>query len=233
VGKVLSWLRGLDLIVLLAGLVVVGGLWAFILIAAEVNGERTQALDERILLTLRNPKDLSEPIGPEWVREAGRDMTAVGGVAFLTLMTTAVFGYLLISGKYGAATLVAAASVGGLVLNSALKGLFDRPRPSVVPHLSFVASPSFPSGHSMLSAIIYLTLGALLARFVEHRRQKVYFLAVALLLTILVGCSRVYLGVHYPTDVLAGWSAGLGWATLCWLIARFLQRHGAVEQPAE
>jgi undecaprenyl-diphosphatase len=231
--KVVSWLVGLDLVVLLAALAVVGGLWAFILIAAEVSGEHTQALDERILLSLRNPEDLKEPVGPGWVQEAGRDMTAVGGVAFLTLMTLAVFGYLLISGKYGAAALVAGASVGGLVLSSVLKSFFHRPRPQVVPHLSIVETTSFPSGHSMLSAIIYLTLGALLARFVERRRLKVYFIAVALILTLLVGCSRVYLGVHYPTDVLAGWSAGLVWATLCWLVARSLQRHGAVELPAE
>jgi undecaprenyl-diphosphatase len=83
-----------------------------------------------------------------------------------------------------------------------------------------------------MSAVVYLTLGALLARLADQRRVKLYFLAVAALLTLLVGLSRVYLGVHYPTDVLAGWSAGLVWATLCWLAARSLQRRGAVERSA-
>jgi undecaprenyl-diphosphatase len=119
-----------------------------------------------------------------------------------------------------------------VLLSTVLKDLFGRPRPTVVPHLFYVSSASFPSGHSMLSAVVYLTLGSLLARLVEQRRLKVYFLSVALLLSFLVGVSRVYMGVHYPTDVLAGWSAGLAWGLLCDLVARWLQQHGAVEKTA-
>jgi undecaprenyl-diphosphatase len=123
-----------------------------------------------------------------------------------------------------------AASTGG-GLSTLMKVLFARERPDIVPHLSIATSPSFPSGHSMLAAVIYLTLGALLARFARRRRLRAYVLAVALLLTVLVGSSRVYLGVHYPSDVLGGWMAGLGWALLCWLAARYLQSRGAVEPP--
>jgi undecaprenyl-diphosphatase len=96
-----------------------------------------------------------------------------------------------------------------------------------------VSTASFPSGHAMLSAIVYLTLGVLLARFLYHRRLKVYVLTVAILLSLFIGLSRIYLGVHYPTDVLAGWSAGAAWALLCLLAARFLERRGAVEGKRE
>ena len=89
---------------------------------------------------------------------------------------------------------------------------------------------SFPSVHSLMSAVVYLTLGALLARMVARRRLKFYVLTLAVTLTGLVGISRVYLGVHYPSDVLAGWCVGLSWASLCWLVGRKLQRQGAIER---
>ena len=89
---------------------------------------------------------------------------------------------------------------------------------------------SFPSGHAMDSAIIYLTMAALLARFVQPLALKLYFLGLAAVLTFLIGVSRVYLGVHYPSDVLAGWVGGLAWATVCWTVASYLQKRGQVEQ---
>jgi undecaprenyl-diphosphatase len=92
---------------------------------------------------------------------------------------------------------------------------------------------SFPSGHSMLSAVVFLTLGGLLARYTIQKRLKVYVLALSILATLLVGCSRVYLGVHWPTDVLAGWTAGSSWALFCWLIALLLQKRGQVEEHLE
>jgi undecaprenyl-diphosphatase len=85
----------------------------------------------------------------------------------------------------------------------------------------------------MLSAVTYLTLGALLARVEANRRGKLYVVSVAILLTLLVGCSRLYLGVHYPTDVLAGWVVGSAWAILCWTVAAWLQRRGQVEGEGE
>jgi undecaprenyl-diphosphatase len=147
-------------------------------------------------------------------------------------VTLFVIGYLALEQKYGAMWFVVVATGGGGLLSTAMKQLFGRDRPDVVPHLVAVTSASFPSGHSMLAAILYLTLGALLARFAARRRTKVYLLKVALCITFVVGSSRVYLGVHYPTDVLAGWCAGLVWALLCWLAVRYLQNRGAVEKPA-
>jgi len=215
--------------VLVLSLVIVAGIWGFIALTDKVKEGSTQRFDERVIVMLRDRTNLSRPIGPPWLAEVGRDITALGGVAVLSLITLAVVGFLLLSRKHGTATLVSAAAFGGLLLSVLLKHLVDRDRPQLVPHLSYVVLASFPSGHSMMSATVYLTLGALLARVVQRRRLKLYFVVLAMGLTFLVGVSRVYMGVHYPTDVLAGWTAGLVWALLCWLVARYLQGRGTVE----
>ena len=229
----ISWLAGHVNIVLVAVLLIVGGTWGFIALADEVREGDTQRFDDWAVRAMRRADDPSWPIGPHWLPEVGRDLTALGGVAVLSLTTAFVAGYLLIVRKYHAMWLVLAATLGGLLISTLLKHLIDRARPDLVHHLSHVYTSSFPSGHSMLSAVVYLTLGALLTRLASERRVKLYFLAAALLLTFLVGVSRVYMGVHYPTDVLAGWTAGLVWALLCWLVARYLQRRGAVEKDAD
>ena len=229
----ISWLAGHVNIVLVAVLLIVGGTWGFIELADEVREGDTQRFDDWAVRAMRRADDPSRPIGPHWLPEVGRDLTALGGVAVLSLTTAFVAGYLLIVRKYHAMWLVLAATLGGLLISTLLKHLIDRARPDLVPYLSHVYTSSFPSGHSMLSAVVYLTLGALLTRLASERRVKLYFLAAALLLTFLVGVSRVYMGVHYPTDVLAGWTAGLVWALLCWLVARYLQRRGAVEKDAD
>ena len=226
----LEWLGSHVNLVLIASLLVVAGAWVFIAIADEVKEGGTQRFDEWAVRALRRPDNPAIPIGPKWLPEVGRDLTALGGVAVLTLIILAVVGFLLLQEKRRLMWLVLGATVSGLLLSSALKHIFDRPRPGLVPHLSDVYTTSFPSGHSMLSAIAYLTLGSLMAHSVQKRSIKFYFVAVALMLTFLVGVSRVYMGVHFPTDVLAGWSAGLAWALLWWLVAQYLQRIGAVER---
>ena len=145
----------------------------------------------------------------------------------LTLMTAAVTGFLLVDGKRAAALFVLASVAGGAVLSTILKLAIARPRPDLVPHLVDVHTASFPSGHAMLSAVVYLTLGGLLSRVEGPRRMKIYVLSVAIILTILIGISRVY------TDVLAGWCAGAAWAMLCWRIALALQRRGEIESGSE
>jgi undecaprenyl-diphosphatase len=140
-----------------------------------------------------------------------------------------VVGYLLLNRRYRIMTLVIIAVGGGTLLSFLLKGGFDRPRPELVPYGSYVYTASFPSGHSMMSAVVYLTLGALLASIFPKRRTKAYFLTIAVVTTLAVGVSRVYMGVHWPSDVLGGWTLGAAWALLCWLVARWLQMRGQVE----
>lgn len=203
--------------------------WGIAELADEVLEGATRDLDRDILLALRVPGDLSDPIGPPWVEEMGRDLTALGGTVVLTLATLLVSGYFLMRHKVSSMLFLLAAVGGGIALSSIAKVLFDRPRPDLVPHGSIVHTASFPSGHSMMAAVAYLSLGVLLARVQPLRRLKLFILASAVLLTLLVGVSRVYLGVHWPTDVFAGWLAGAGWAAVCFGAAQVLARRGHVE----
>jgi undecaprenyl-diphosphatase len=202
--------------------------WAFFGVANRVTAGHTQALDEELMLRLRAGAP-SDPRGPSWLPGTMRDLTALGSAPVLVIFVLAVAGFLAARRQYHALGLLLAATVGGILLNNLLKVAFARPRPEAALHLTEVRSMSFPSGHAMESAIIYLTLAALLARLVRPRALQLYFVGVASFLTFVVGLTRVYLGVHYPTDVLAGWTAGLGWSLLCWTTARHLQRRGAVE----
>jgi undecaprenyl-diphosphatase len=217
--------------VLVAALGIAAGLWVFVLVASLVTAGRTQAFDEQVLRALRRPDDPGVPIGPHAVHAFALDVSALGSVPIITLIVLLVVGYLLIERRYAMVALVLAASCGGGLLNTTLKAFFARPRPTVVPPLAIVGSSSFPSGHSMIAAVVYLTLGALLARTTTRWRLRLYYLGVALGMTGVIGVSRVYLGVHYPSDVLAGWVAGAVWALVCELVAQRLQRTGEVEPP--
>ena len=233
--RIRTWLSRAGLLeaaVLVSLLIIAGALWIFIEIADEVIEGDSQHFDEAVLSALRQPDDPEKPIGPWWLHNVARDLTALGGTAVIALVCTVSVGFLALRRKWSAVCLVLAAIVGGAIVSTVLKINFDRPRPSHVPHLAEVHSPSFPSGHSMLSAVTYLTLGSLLARTTASRRVKVYVLTVSVLLAGVIGATRVYLGVHYPTDVLAGWCAGITWALLCSLVARWLQSRGAVEAEA-
>lgn len=217
----LTWLREARL---LAPLALSAGLLAvFIGVAEDILEGESHAYDTAILLAFRT-NDPAVPIGPWWLAEMVADFTALGGYAVLTLFSLIAIGYLLVLRRHASAFVVALSGVGGTALNQFLKMGFDRPRPDLVAHLTEVHSLSFPSGHAMLSAVIYLTLGVLLARSQPSKSLKAYIMVVAILLTVLVGTSRVYLGVHWPSDVLAGWCLGGAWAIFCLLLVRYLSR---------
>ena len=180
------------------------------------------AFDRRVILALRNPVHPDEPWGPPWLQEAARDVTSLGSVVVVTIMTVAIVFYLLLARERAEALLMAVAVFGGMALNDALKLAFARPRPDLALHATRVFTTSFPSGHASLSAIAYLTIGALLARSQPSFKMGLYVMSLAAFLTVSIGMSRIYLGVHYPTDVLGGWCVGAAWAIACWAIAAWL-----------
>jgi len=206
--------------------------WTFLKLAGKIRKGGTDEIDNQILRAFRRPENPAIPIGPKWLPEAARDVTALGSGADLCLASTILVGFLCLNRRFRAAGYLIASIGGGLLLCQFLKDLFVRRRPTIVPHLTHFDPESFPSGHSMGSALVYLTLGGIISRQVRGSAAKLYFLSVALLIALLVGLSRLYLGVHYPSDVLAGWAAGSLWSSACTEAARWLQRRGVVEPPA-
>ena len=217
--------------VLLWIFVIVLGALIFTLIANAVNEGETNRFDLMILKSLRVQGNLHQPIGPEWIELARRDITSLGGGTVIVIITIVVVGFLLLQKNYNAMWLILIATIGGALVGLGLKELMGRERPPVIFHLVYVNTLSFPSGHSMISAVVYLTQAFLLSRIQKKKSIRVYIITVALILTFLIGISRIYLGVHYPTDVLAGWSIGFTWALLCWLVVWYLQERKGKSDP--
>ena len=217
---------------ILIGLAIAAGLGlSFVLIAGYIADGSPLPLDERIMLSMRTATDISDPVGPKWLEEAVRDFTALGSTAVLSLIVISVAIFLAMTQHGQLALTVLACTISGTALSSLAKFHFARPRPELVPHQVEVYTASFPSGHALMSAVVYLTLGVLIARTQPEFRVRAFIMGFAVFLTLLVGVSRVYLGVHWPTDVLAGWCLGALWATLCWMLTR--QRTGGSAENAE
>lgn len=203
-------------------------LWVTVEVTDWVVEGEDHGLDERVMVALRQPENPALPVGPKWVKNASLDITALGSAPVLTLFVVMICGFLLLERKFAAAGLILFASLSGTLLNQFLKNFFSRERPDVVPHLTEFGNSSFPSGHSMLASIIFLTLAAMLTQTVKTLPTKMYLIGVAAVLAFLVGLTRVILGVHYPSDVLVGWTAGTAWALICWMGARWLRERGRV-----
>ena len=196
------------------------GLAVFTALAAQLGTPSVQRFDETVVRSLRNAEDLAQPIGPAWFKELARDFTALGGYGILSTITLLVTTFLHLERRPARAHFVVVAIVAGYSLSMTLKALIARPRPDIVPWLSHVHSSSFPSGHSMMSAVVYLSLGLMLSDLTSRRLVKTFVVVAPLTISALVGLSRVYMGVHYPTDVVAGWWLGISWSLACWLAIR-------------
>jgi undecaprenyl-diphosphatase len=198
--------------------------WAFLSIAGEVREGEIEAFDRALLLWFRNPADLSQPIGPAWLEIAMVDLTTLGGTAVLITLVLSVASFMLVGGMAGPAVFTVLSIAGGTGFSQLLKWVYDRPRPDLVEHLTVIQTASFPSGHATMATIVYLTLAAMVVRLVDTTAQRVYVMTVAIGICIVVGVSRVYLGVHWPSDVLAGWALGAAWACCSWLVVAGLRR---------
>lgn len=226
--------RRTELRLLFAGLAIFSAAWGFLALMGDVREGETTRLDSRILLAFRHPGDLASPIGPRWLQEGARDITALGGTTVLTLVVVLATALLWLHRRRAQALAFLAAVLGGDVLAQVIKHLVGRARPDLVPHLDLVYSSSFPSGHSAMSPIVYFTLAGLVAAGEGRRAQKALLIAAAVGVVLAIGVSRVYLGVHWPTDVLAGWALGTAVAVVATLALHLVAPHrretGAVAQ---
>lgn len=225
--KLRAWAAASDLTV--PGILVGAGVLAliFLRLGHEVAEADTDAIDTRILLALRASP--SDPLGPRWVENAVMHISALGSGAVTTLFALIAVAYSIIARRPRFALLVAVCAIGTAVIMGVLKGLYNRPRPSVVTHIDPPGGLSFPSGHSMISMALYMTLAILISRALPERALRRFVIGTGLFLTLIIGVSRMYLGVHYPTDVLAGWTAGGAWALICGAIAYRLGRKHEIE----
>lgn len=212
----MNLLRRLESRALIMLFAAAAAVWAFLAVGGEMREGETLALDRKILLAFRTPGHPDQPLGPHGFQEAMRDVTALGGVTVLTLVTIVAALIFIFHRKLRHAGVFVGAVLVAQVGSELLKNLYGRPRPELVPHGSYVYSASFPSGHSMLAATVYLTLAALVSTLEPRRATRALVFATAIVVMVAVGVSRIYLGVHWPSDVLAGWCAGAGVALIAW-----------------
>jgi undecaprenyl-diphosphatase len=209
-------MRSQEFTLLLTLLIVLLAIWGLLELSDQVLEGEMLTYDERLMLAAQQLYSES----PHAFSEAMRDITSLGSTSVLIIIVTCVSGFLALQKKYRFSLLSLITSGSGVLLMVLLKNLFDRQRPDIIPHMVEVTTQSYPSGHTMMSAVVYLTLATMVAFLQQKKRTKIYSISMALLVTFLVGFSRIYLGVHYPSDVFAGWAFGLAWASFCWLVVK-------------
>ncbi|GAA0383316.1 phosphatase PAP2 family protein [Brevundimonas terrae] len=202
------------------------GLALFAGVADGVADGDDQSFDWAVLRWTRPYADAPDrPIGPWWLHEAAIDITSLGGISVLAIFALMAVGFLLIHGKKLSAFLMVLGLAGGVLLSEGLKALFDRPRPPAAYQVVETLNASFPSGHALLATVFYLSVGVMLTRAFPRTRMKAYALGWAVVLVLLIGLTRIYLGAHWASDVAAGWGIGAFWAMLLWLFAYAMERR--------
>jgi len=193
---------------------------AFCIVVWLVETGRTEPIDDLGLMFWRDGAAL-EPVGPRFLLEGVRDLTALGGVLLRNLIGLGAVVALLFVGMQREAVLLTLTVAGGWLVEFAVKVLVGRPRPEIVPHLTEAGGASFPSGHSFNAAVVYIAIALAFATMSARESVRLTIIATAIVVSLAIAWSRVWLGVHFPTDAAAGWLGGAGWA---FLAAAVLQR---------
>ena len=213
--------------------VITFGVLSFIEIADDMTEADGQAFDQMVLHWMQPVA--GEPRGPWWLHEAAADITSLGGIAVLGLFAIVAVGILLILRKWLSGVLLVVGLAGGVALSEGLKAVFERERPPADFQAVETLNASFPSGHALLSTVFYLSVAVMMTRAFPKRRLKIYVLGVGMVFALLVGLTRVYLGAHWASDVMAGWCVGAAWAMALWLVSYAVERsqrrrpHGLVD----
>jgi undecaprenyl-diphosphatase len=218
---------------LIAGVLVAIALLALLFLASAIARGNVLAFDRTLILAMRVPGHPAVPIGPPKLPSIARDITALGSGTVLTLVVMVTTALLLLHRMWRTAALAVVATLSGSTAVSLLKQLFARARPDLVEHLMRETSNSFPSGHSANSAIVYLTVATLLFPLIQLRRVRLFVTGATMAIVGMIGVSRVYLGVHWPSDVLAGWIFGALWALGWWQAELMLFRRARQRAAAD
>ncbi len=212
--------------------IMLASLTGFTVIWLAMAAGMTGPVDQQILLMFRSAADITDPLGPAWFEEMMAEYSALGGYAILIMAVVIVGVGLALTGHRPLAIFLIASFASGSAVSSLLKHLIERSRPDLVDHLDRTFTASFPSGHAMISMLTFLTLAALVIRLCSTRALRIFVLVTAMSVAVLIGVSRIYLGVHWPSDVAAGWCLGIGWACACWLVAHYIE-HNRTRQTDE
>jgi undecaprenyl-diphosphatase len=186
----------------------------------------TQSLDESVIVALRIPGHPEDPRGKPWMEHLARDITSFGAATPLVILTFALGCFCFMVNRRADGVQLVVTVVTGMGFYTLVKYAVGRPRPELVSHLVYSTTSSFPSGHAMASALFYLTLTSIGLGRTAHGMGRLYAWLCVILWIAAIGFSRVYLGVHWPTDVIAGWAAGTAWFLACRII---LQMFGSRE----
>jgi len=196
------------------GLALTLGAWCWLTFSGQLQG-----LDETLLLWFRVPGDMATAVGPTWLTNLVTGITHIGDSIFLIILCVAMIAWLFLREQKAAALTLLGCAGGAFVMTPLLKALFGRARPDIVEHLVHASSASFPSGHTLRSAVVYLTIFLVLRRVPENDGIARMF-PVVLLLVAAIGSSRIFLGVHWPSDIVGGWLIAGLWVSLWWPLLR-------------